>query len=155
LFPPLDEEEAGRPVSVAVQAVPPTCLFSGIRASVAVYHRVDEPSRPSAIPRRRATCRVLPPSPLAGVFAMKMITSWQDLEAFGIIPLTLESCTLNWRLLCDLDEQGARVVRKCFGFLPDSELGEASNCGPREAPHTASIMLTQEMLIPLVVFALP
>lgn len=85
---------------------------------------------------------------------MKTITSWRDLEAFGIIPLTLESCALSWRLLCDLNEQGARVVRKCFGLLPDSELGEAWNRGSREAPHTASIMVTQEMLIPLAVFSL-
>ena len=85
---------------------------------------------------------------------MKTISCWNDLQPFGIIPLTGEACGLMYRILFDLDERGANVVRKCFGFPPDAKLGEAWNRGTKENPHVGSIMLTQEALVPLAVFAL-
>ena len=84
---------------------------------------------------------------------MKTIASWNDLQPFGIIPLTGEACGLMYRILFDVTERGKKILGKCFG-IPDMKLGEAWNRGTVEEPHVGSIMLTQEMLIPLAVFAL-
>src|SRR5947209_5226728 len=85
---------------------------------------------------------------------MKSVSCWNDLREFGIDALTAESCGLMYRILFDLDERGANIVRKCFGFPRDAKLGEAWNRGSAEQPHVGSIMLTQEALVPLAVFAL-
>ena len=51
------------------------------------------------------------------------------------------------------DRAGPKVVGKCFG-VPNIELAEPWNRGTAEEPHVGSIMLTQEALVPLAVFAL-
>lgn len=83
---------------------------------------------------------------------MKAVCSWNDMEQFGVYPLTGEACSLSWRILCDLDERGAKAFRKCFGLPACATLGEAWNRGTDEHPHVASVMLTGEALIPLAVF---
>src|SRR3954454_11595915 len=85
---------------------------------------------------------------------MKTVGGWQDLEPYGILPLTGEACGLMYRILCDVTEPGASVFRKCFGLARDSTLGEAWNRGTAEKPHVASVMLSQESLMPLGIFAL-
>jgi hypothetical protein len=82
---------------------------------------------------------------------MKTISSWDDLRDYGIVLLTGEACSLLYRLLCDLTENGKRVVERCLGVQIASENW---NSGPENDPHVASIMLTREMLVPLAVFAL-
>ena len=84
---------------------------------------------------------------------MKTISSWNDLQPFGIIPLTGEACGLMYRILFDVTDQGAKIIGRCFG-IPGMNFGEAWNRGAKEAPNVGSIMLTQEMLVPLAVFAL-
>jgi hypothetical protein len=84
---------------------------------------------------------------------VKTIGSWNDLQPFGIIILTGEACGLGYRILFDVTEQGRKIVGRCFG-VPNIVLGEAWNRGSTEDPHVGSILLTQEMLIPLAVFAL-
>jgi hypothetical protein len=82
---------------------------------------------------------------------MITVTSWNDLRPYGIDLLTGEACSLMYRLLCDLTEQGKRIVERCLSVEIQSENW---NSGSQDDPHVASIMLTQEMLVPLAVFAL-
>ena len=84
---------------------------------------------------------------------MRSISSWNDLREYGIDPLTGEACSLMYRILFDVTEKGAKVVRKCLG-IPKMTFAESWNGGTKEEPHIGSIMLTQEMLIPLAIFAL-
>ena len=84
---------------------------------------------------------------------MKTIGSWNDLQPFGIIILTGEACGLGFRILFDVTERGRQIVGRCLG-VPNIVLAEAWNQGSTEDPHVGSILLTQEMLIPLAVFAL-
>ncbi len=78
---------------------------------------------------------------------MKTVSCWNDLQAFGIEPLTGEACGLMYRILFDVTDQGAKIVGRCFG-IPGMNFGEAWNRGAKEAPNVGSIMLTQEMLVP-------
>lgn len=82
---------------------------------------------------------------------MKTVATWSDLRPFGVDLLTGEACSLMYRVLCDLTVQGKRVVERCLSVEIRSENW---NSGPADDPHVASIMLTDEMLTPLAVFAL-
>lgn len=84
---------------------------------------------------------------------MKMVHCWNDLQMFGLDCLTGEACGLNYRILFDAAEQGRKVLAKCFG-IPKLTLAEAWNRGTDRDPHVGSIMLSQEMLIPVGIFAL-
>ncbi len=84
---------------------------------------------------------------------MKTIACWNDLEKFGIVVLTGEACGLGYRLLFDLTQNGKRIVQKCFS-LAEGFASEAWNRGSRDDPHVGSVLLTQEMLVPIGVFAL-
>ena len=82
---------------------------------------------------------------------MKTISPWDHLREFGIDLLTGEACSLMYRLLCDLTQSGKRIVERCLSVQIQSENW---NGGSNDDPHVASIMLAQEMLVPLAVFAL-
>jgi hypothetical protein len=84
---------------------------------------------------------------------MKSIHSWNDLERYGIIPLTGEACGLMYRILFDVTASGKKVLEKCFG-TPNLNLPESWNRGSENDPHVGCIMLSHEMLQPLAVFAL-
>ena len=84
---------------------------------------------------------------------MKTISCWNDLEPFGVIPLTGEACGLMYRILFDVTQRGRTIVAKCFG-IPEINLPEPWNRGSAEDPHVGCIMLSQEALTPLAVFAL-
>ena len=84
---------------------------------------------------------------------MKTVSCWNDLQQFGIVPLTGEACGLMYRILFDVTERGRNVVAKCYG-IPNVNLPEAWNRGPAEDPHVGCIMLSQESLTPVAVFAL-
>jgi hypothetical protein len=84
---------------------------------------------------------------------MKSITCWNDLEPFGIIPLTGEACGLCYRILFDLTEKGRAILATCFG-IPQFKFAEPWNRGAASDPHVGSVMLSREMLIPIAVFAL-
>jgi hypothetical protein len=85
---------------------------------------------------------------------MRTIASWKDLEPYGIMPLTGEACGLMYRILFDVTELGASIFRKCYGLARNSTLGEAWNRGSPEAPHIGSVMLSNEAMVPLGIFAL-
>lgn len=91
---------------------------------------------------------------------MKTIKCWNDLAKFGIVPLTGEACGLNYRILFDVTEPGRKILARCFG-VPELKLADAwgrqvvrlqEGDGP-ESP-VGSIMMSQEMLVPVGVFAL-
>ena len=82
---------------------------------------------------------------------MKTIAGWSALEGYGIVPLTGEACSLMYRILCDLTQSGKRTVERCLSVTIQSENW---NTGSKDDPHVASVMLTQEMIQPLAVFAL-
>ena len=84
---------------------------------------------------------------------MKSVSSWNDLQPYGIVPLTGEACGLMYRILFDVTAKGRNVIAKCYG-IPNVNLPEPWNRGSAEDPHVGCIMLTQEMLQPLAVFAL-
>jgi hypothetical protein len=84
---------------------------------------------------------------------LKTINCWNDLRPFGIDLLTGEACSLMFRILFDVTEKGAAIVRRCFG-IPKMSFAEPWNRGTPHEPHVGSIMLTTEMLIPLAIFAL-
>lgn len=85
---------------------------------------------------------------------MRSIHSWRDMEEHGIICLTGESCAYSMRLLCDLTEKGAEIVRSFFGLASiGGSFVEEWNSG-HEEPHVASIMLPHGIWLELGAFAL-
>jgi hypothetical protein len=84
---------------------------------------------------------------------MKTIACWQDLRPYGVVFLTGEACGLMMRLLFDVTEKGRQVLARTLG-IPGLKLAEPWNRGSEADPHVGSIMLTQEMLVPVAVFAL-
>ena len=82
---------------------------------------------------------------------MKTVSTWNHLREFGIDLLTGEACSLGYRVLCDLTQRGKCIVERCLGVQIQSENW---NHGSDDDPHVASIMLTQDMFVPLAVFAL-
>ena len=84
---------------------------------------------------------------------MKRITKLADLEEFGIVPLTGEACSLGYRILCDVTEEGKELIKLTFG-LSNVTLHPNWNRGTSAAPHIGSIMLPFQTCIPLGVFAL-
>ena len=83
---------------------------------------------------------------------MKSVSCFRDLNQFGIRMLTGEADALGYRILCDLDEQGVRVFKECFGMPVPSQMhlnqGLASNWN---SGAIASVMLTEDSIRPLAI----
>jgi hypothetical protein len=77
------------------------------------------------------------------------VTEWKDLEHFGIIMLTGESCGLGMRLLCDLNTRGVLIINEFLGgnvtFKKDSNWNNGA---------VASILLPRSILQDLAAFCL-
>ena len=84
---------------------------------------------------------------------MKSIRNWEDLTAYGILPLTGEACGLSYRILCDVTARGKKIIEKA---LDVAELGLRENWNPGSSndAHVGAIMLAPELLPFLGVFAL-
>ena len=111
---------------------------------------------PSRSVRKEMPSLVLPATSFGKVtwkIAMKTITCLNDLREFGIDALTGEACGLGYRVLCDIDKQGKRILERCFG-LKDLGAQPSWNSGSKERPHVGSVLLFYEMLAPVSVFAL-
>ena len=78
---------------------------------------------------------------------MKTVSCWDHLGALGIRARTGEACSLMYRLLCDVTEEGKRIIERCLSC--ELKLPENWNAGA-----VGSIMLAPEMLLPIAVFAL-
>lgn len=95
---------------------------------------------------------------------MKSITCMKDLDEYGIHPLTGEADNLGFRILCDVNSKGYRIICETFGLVADAAplsekktpLGWASNWnpGPTNNPHVASIMLAPHDIVSIGIIAL-
>jgi len=85
---------------------------------------------------------------------MKTIRCWQDLEQFGIDPLTGEACGYAMRLLCDVTAQGKRLIESFLGGCVEIREGSNWNNGSKDDPHVGSVLLSRGMLAELGAFCL-
>jgi hypothetical protein len=95
---------------------------------------------------------------------MQIIRNWNDLEKFGIVPLTGEACALSLRILCDLTARGQRLIQSLFSLSDlkvTLELRPAWNGSiirlngeGTEEKATTSIMLPHDILPTLAVYCL-
>jgi hypothetical protein len=84
---------------------------------------------------------------------VKTLTCWKDLEPFGVIALTGESCGMAYRVLFDVTERGRKALARCLG-VPNLRLAYPWNSGATGELHVGSVLLSQEMFTPVAVFAL-
>lgn len=84
---------------------------------------------------------------------MKTISNWNELEEYGIVYLTSESCGLMWRALFDVTEKGRQIIGTMFGY-GGLKLAEAWNGSSSAGKHIGSILLTPEIMPVVAVFAL-
>lgn len=84
---------------------------------------------------------------------MQMVQCLNDLERFGIIPLTGDACGLLYRVLFDVTANGQKTLQRCFG-LTKLELNKPWHSGGNEDPHVGSLMLAPEMLPAVGIFGL-
>lgn len=80
---------------------------------------------------------------------MKSIRNWDGLREYGVDCLTGEACAYGYRLLCDLTDDGVKLIRDVMDMADIPRLRSNWNSN-----GVASIMLPSEMLTPIAVFAL-
>ncbi len=84
---------------------------------------------------------------------MKNLT-FATLPTLGINPLTGEACALAMRVLCDLNEDGAALLREYLGLPSTAKLADNWNSTVNDKPAVASIMLERHAFASLMRFAL-
>lgn len=84
---------------------------------------------------------------------MKTIHCWDDLSAYGIVPLTGEACGLSYRILCDVTARGKKTLEKALS-VAQLGLHENWNRGNPDDPHIGSVRLAPDLLPFVGVFAL-
>ncbi len=84
---------------------------------------------------------------------MIRICNWRDMAQFGIEALTGEACAYSMRLLCDVNEQGRRLLLDYLGLPDATELAIPYNSKVGGEPTVGSIMV-ERRLEGLAVFAL-
>lgn len=85
---------------------------------------------------------------------MKTISSFRDLQNYGINPLTGEACSLSMRTLCDLSDSGRQLLATFLG-APDLDcFPENWNTHVGNEAAVCSAMLTRATLRDLCIFAL-
>lgn len=75
-------------------------------------------------------------------------------EHLGVNPLTGEACAMNMRILCDLNTEGATLIREYLGLPVDCPLSPAWNSSVGGKPAVGSIMIERNAFPGLVHFAL-
>lgn len=85
---------------------------------------------------------------------MKRVRCWRDMEEFGVMPLTGESCVLSLRLLCDLTPAGADLLEEYLGGNVEFRAGSNWNPGYGGNVHVASVTLPHDAWKDLAVIAL-
>lgn len=83
--------------------------------------------------------------------AIKCLSRWLDLEQYGIIALTGESCSLTMRLLCDVTGSGKELLERFLGGSVTIHTGSNWNSSKGAV---GSVMLSYGMLTELMAFAL-
>ena len=79
---------------------------------------------------------------------MQLIQNWMDLERFGVRLLTGEACAISARGLCDLSEDGAKLLKRFLALPEGCELERCQNPGA-----VASIMLPYSIHADFAAFA--
>lgn len=82
------------------------------------------------------------------------ITDANHLLQFGLNCLTGEACAYGMRLLFDVNEDGAALLRLYLGLPYDAKFAENWNSQVDGKPAIGSIMLTRASLPDLAIFAL-
>jgi hypothetical protein len=82
---------------------------------------------------------------------MKSVSDFSGLAQFGIKTLTGESDALGFRILCDLDAQGVRVFKECFGLLYREDKDMAGMTPNWNSGSIASVLLTGHDIVPLAI----
>lgn len=80
------------------------------------------------------------------------IGSPQDLQAFGIAPLTGEACAFSMRLLCDVNEAGSALLQEYWG-VPSLQLAPPMNSQVDGVSSIGSVMLPRQGWQDLAAFA--
>ncbi len=83
---------------------------------------------------------------------MKRIDGIKDLEQFGIDPLTGESDTHMYRILCDVTANGKKIIERTLAT--ELVLSENWNRGLQHDPHIGSLLLPLEFVPSIGVFCL-
>lgn len=81
------------------------------------------------------------------------IVTFNDLNVFGIQPLTGEACVFNERVLCDVSLKGKELLKDYFGLL-DLELNDPMNSFVGADRSEGSLMLSRAVLADIGLFAL-
>ena len=82
------------------------------------------------------------------------LVSFQDLDQFGLNCLTGERCAYCWRLLFDLNEEGATLVRQYLDLPFDSRFCDPWNSRVNGQPSVGSVMLSRAVVRDLMIFSL-
>lgn len=80
-----------------------------------------------------------------------VISSWDGLRAYGVMPLTGEACNASMRLLCDLTPLGKALMEEFLGSTLEFKAGSNWNSSKGAV---ASVMLAHEMFAPLAAYCL-
>jgi hypothetical protein len=81
----------------------------------------------------------------------KSVSSWEDMERYGVFALTGEACTLSMRLLCDLNRDGVHLIERFLGGNATMNIGSNWN---QSKGAQSSVMLPHGILCELGAFAL-
>ena len=82
------------------------------------------------------------------------VYSWEDMKKFGIQILTGEACGIGMRILCDLNEDGKKVMEDFLGGRVAFDKDGSWNNTVNGKPAVASVMLTVDLLTELAAFCL-
>lgn len=85
---------------------------------------------------------------------MKAMNNLQDIRAYGIELLTGEADRLCMRILCDMNEEGQRLVTDFFGLPFNAEFKANWNSQVNGQPSVGCVMLTTATLWELARFAM-
>jgi hypothetical protein len=83
---------------------------------------------------------------------MKYINSWNDLQQYGINPLTGEACRYGLRMLCDLTFEGSLLIKEYMGIPKHAQLAENWNTHVNGIGAIGSIMLSRRSFFQLCEF---
>ena len=84
--------------------------------------------------------------------SFRPVHSLTDLRQFGINYLTGEACAYGMRKLCDVNEDGVKLLSDFFG-CPELNLAQNWNSMVGEKPAIGSVMLTLSCVQDLSQFA--
>lgn len=76
---------------------------------------------------------------------MRYVRDWNDLHPYGINFLTGEACAVGKRLLCDVNDQGRKLLCSIFGLPLNTTFSENWNGSVNCDPAAGSILLPRHL----------